>query len=211
MNIVTFFSFSLEAIIIGIFARKVFNPRIQLWLRLFLYATMYGSMILIHSPNQVARNVCLDIVVMILLFHFVYDGKLGYSIYCALLLEAINFMTEIFVGNVASHFIHTFWFEAIQSSNYFMFLFAKIFFFLLALILSFFLNHSNYTITKIGVEEITIAGILVCALEFLYILSEIAFMVPYSVTIEQLIFGALFLLIVFLILAFLLFLFDEKK
>lgn len=211
MNTVTFFSFFFEAIIIGIFARMVFKPRLQLWLRQILYAVMFGSIFLIHSPNQIARNVCLDIIVMILIFHCIYDGKFGYSIYCALLLEAINFITEILVGSIASHFFITFWAEAIQATYYFIFLFAKILFFLLALVLSFFLNQTNHQISKVGLIEFTIAGILVCSLGFLYILSEIAFIVPHSVTVEKLIFGALFILIIFLVLSFLLFQANEKK
>lgn len=211
MNIITIMSYSCEAGIVGMFASRLHKPKVTLLKRILIFVILFGSMALLQSQEHIFRNILLDVVSIIFVLSVLYDGTVEYAIYNALVLELINFLSELFVGNIVSHFKTAFWNVSTENANYIYFLISKIFFFLFAFFLSQMQRKNGFKHKRMEKEDIFINIMLICALVFLIVLSEIIFEVPYSTRIELLIFLAVLVLFVFLLFTMLLFRVNEKK
>ena len=210
MNNVTILAYIIEAVIVGSFAKIVYKPRFGLHYRFLIYLLVFGSMIIAHSSINVLRNVIFDVIAMIIIFCGAFDSRFIFAIYNAMFLEGINFLSELFFGNVSSHFRNDFWHEWFVDENYIILLFSKAMFFILTIVIAKNQKRQDFMQELSRKEGFLISGIVLCILTFLVILSNIAFVAPYSITIEHLLFWAIFDLIVVLFLTMLLFKNNEQ-
>lgn len=211
MNPVTIIAYCAEAVTIEVYAIKLYQPRVKFFFRLLSYILIYGLMITYHSPLHVFRNTLLDLLASICIFTVIFGNHIVMGIYNSVIIEIINLMMELTVGNIASHYIFEFWKNYSKHLNYIIIVFSRIPFFCIVMILMRIQRNNKSNNKKMKIEGYISTGIVICIVGFLLVLAYLITSVPYSAKIEMLFSLALIMLALIFGLMMLLFRSIEKR
>lgn len=169
-------SYSLEALVTAIFARRMYIPRFKLPIRILIYIVLYGCAALTHSGNSML-NALVDVMVGVLVFGFVYTGDSADSLFNATILVAVNFLCELEVANIVNHF-HVGFLNIVFNSNLrFLMLLARAVLFLVAMMIVYFQKKRKQTET-VGTEGYLATGIVLCIMVFFAVLTNVLILIP---------------------------------
>lgn len=211
MSMVIVLAYFFEAFIIELYARSLYASKVKFGIRLIAYIVIYGGMILFHSPNNVLRNTLLDIVVNVLILSVLFDDYIISAIYNSIILVSINFFSELFVGNVISHYNNNFWINWKKLSDYIFLAGSRSVFIGIVLIIIYIQKKTAIRTKKPGLEWYISTGIAVCIIGLLDVISNIIFVVPYSIKNEILFFLSILIIGLLFVLTMLLFKRIEKR
>lgn len=211
MSMVIVLAYFFEVFIIELYARSLYASKVKFGIRLIAYIVIYGGMILFHSPGNVLRNTLLDIVANVLILSVLFDNYIISAIYNSVILVSVNFITELFVGNIISHFNNNFWKDWETISNYIFLVISRSVFIGIVIIIIHIQKKSMVKAKKPELEGYISTGIAVCIIGFLTVISNLISSVPYSKTNELLFFLAILIIGIVLVLTMILFKHIEKR
>lgn len=189
-------AFLIEAVIFEVFAHRLYRPRVNLPLRCLIYCALYGTLFLVHSPYHVYRNIALDVVAGIIVFCVVYRAPVPIGIFNSLMLVSLNFISELLVSNMISHYDNDFWVTWKLSGSYILTLTSRLLFFAISMLIARLQrNNSGNTLRGIS-EHIASTGVVICTMILLCILSVFIYSMPYSRRTEILFYVALGVLLI---------------
>lgn len=211
MNFVFLFAYIVEATVLEIFARRLYQPRLKWWLRVLTYCTLYGVLLLVHSPYHVYRNIILDIFAGFIVFCGIYNATIPIGIFNALILVSANFISELFFSNLISHYNNNYWEVWKTAGNYILLFTSRSFFFIISLLIAKLQKLDSKSTIRSIPENIVSTGIVICTMALLCILSSIIYTIPYSPKTETLFYIALVILFLSFTLILLWYHFMQKR